>query len=87
MGYGNVKKFLFKFLKNRGYDLMVHYPPIHLFTLYKKKFNFKRGDYPNAEKFYQNEISLPIFFKLEIKEVKRLAGLIVNFLDRYKKIN
>jgi len=81
------KKFLFKFLKNRGYDLMVHYPPIHLFTLYKKKFNFKRGDYPNAEKFYQNEISLPIFFKLEIKEVKRLAGLIVNFLDRYKKIN
>ena len=81
------KRYLFEFLKGKGYDLMVHYPPIHLFTLYKKKFNFKKGDYPYAEKFYQNEISLPIFYKLEIKEVKRLAGLILNFLDRYKKIN
>ena len=61
------RKKLFKiFLKNKIVP-QVHYSPVHLLNLYKKKFKFKKGMFPNAEKFYSREVSLPIFYSLKKK--------------------
>ena len=71
----NKKKLFQIFLKNK-IRLQVHYKPTHLFTLYKKKFNFKRGDFPNAELFYKREFSLPIFYSLSPKNINKVCNLL-----------
>ena len=60
----NKKDFFIK-MKNAGINLMVHYIPIHLQPFYKRKFNFKSGDYQISEDFYKSECSLPIFVDLK----------------------
>ena len=48
-------------MKNSGINLQVHYIPIHLQPFYQNNFGFSSGDYPEAESFYMNEVSLPIY--------------------------
>jgi len=77
------KELFFKKLKKRKINLQVHYIPIHLQPYYKKNFKYKKGDFPVAEKFYLEEVSLPIYYSLKnieinylIREIKKL--LMVN---------
>ena len=62
-------------------NLQVHYIPIHLLSFYKKKFHYKKGDYPEAEKFYAREISLPIYFDLKMKNVEQIIKLFKKFIQ------
>ena len=71
---------LFNFLSKNKIFLQVHYTPIHLQPFYKKKFGYKKGDFPVAEKFFEDEISLPIYYNLKIKEVNKICNLIKAFL-------
>ena len=59
-------------MRKKNINLQVHYIPIHLQPFYKRKFGFKKGDFPVAEKFYENEVSLPIFFSLKQKQVYKV---------------
>ena len=56
---------------NYNIKLQVHYIPIHLQPYYKKYYGFKKGDFPIAEKFYNREVSLPIYFSLQNKQVDK----------------
>lgn len=75
----NKKDFFKKMLKNK-IKLQVHYIPVHLQPFYKKKFGFKIGDFKNAEKFFSNEISLPIYYSLKKNEVKYISEKIIECL-------
>ena len=68
------KKILFNKLKKKNIQLQVHYIPIHLQPYYKKRFGFKKGDFPIAEKFYEKEVSLPIYFSLKREEVYKVVN-------------
>ena len=63
------KVHFFEKMKNAGINLQVHYIPVHLQPFYQKKFGFRKGDYPISERFYQNELSLPIYTNLSDKDV------------------
>ena len=67
------------FLKNK-FRLQVHYKPIHLYKFYKKKYSYRFGDFPVAEKFYENEISLPVHPNLKINEQFYFLYLFKKFL-------
>ena len=51
----------------KGVKLQVHYTPIYRHTYYKKKFNIKNLNFPNTEQFYNQVISLPIYYNLSKK--------------------
>jgi UDP-4-amino-4,6-dideoxy-N-acetyl-beta-L-altrosamine transaminase len=51
---------VFKALRRNNIGVNVHYIPVHMQPFYKK-MGFKKNDYPNAESYYQNAISIPIF--------------------------
>ena len=51
---------LFAELHKMNIGCQVHYIPIHLLPYYQK-LGFKQGDFPAAEHFYQNVLSLPMF--------------------------
>lgn len=66
----NIDKVNFiKKLIKKNITLQVHYIPIHLQPYYKKKFGYKKGDFPVAERFYEQEISLPLHYGLEYKDL------------------
>jgi len=64
---------LFRQLNAAGVFPQVHYIPIHLQPYYRKRFGYRQGDFPNAERFYQEEMSLPLFADLSLSDVKRIV--------------
>ena len=56
-------------LKNYNIGSQVLYIPVHLQPYYLKKYDFKNGDFPLAEKYYENCLSIPIFPDLKKKEI------------------
>ena len=76
------RKELFKKFISKSINLQVHYIPIHLQPFYKKKYNFKQGDFPISEKFYSREVSLPIYFTLKSKEVYKVVKHLKNFCKK-----
>ena len=68
----------FKEFYKKGIKLQVHYIPIHLQPYYKKKFKFKKGDFPLSEKFYEKEVSLPVYYDLKNNQIDKISRM-VNF--------
>lgn len=51
---------VFEGLRGRGIGVSLHYIPVHTQPYYQR-MGFKLGDYPQAEKYYADAISLPMF--------------------------
>ncbi len=61
------RKSLYKYLREKNVFAQVHYIPTHLMPYYRK-FGWKEGDMPNAEKYYKHCLSLPIYPTLTDEE-------------------
>lgn len=48
-------------LKEKGIGTQVHYIPVHSQPFYKERFAYADGDYPVAEAYYEQALSLPLF--------------------------
>ncbi len=59
-------------LKARGIGSGVHYPPIHLFSLYRK-LGFAPGDFPHAERAGAGILTLPLFPTMRDGDIDRVA--------------
>lgn len=53
------KKF-YDYLREQGIFAQVHYIPVH-FMPYYRQFGWKKGDFPQAEDYYEHCISLPMY--------------------------
>lgn len=51
---------VFEGLREQGIGVNLHYIPVHIQPHYQR-MGFKQGDYPQAEQYYAEAISLPIF--------------------------
>lgn len=61
------KKYIFEFLRGEGIGVNIHYIPVHT-QPYFHKMGFKSKDFPEAEKYYEEAISLPIFPGMKDKQ-------------------
>lgn len=59
-------------LRERGIGTQVHYIPVHTQPFYKEQFGYKEGDYPKAEKYYEQELSLPLYPGLSDGDVDKV---------------
>ena len=50
-----------KKMTEAGIGTSVHYKPLHRMTYYQKKYNLNPADFPNTEKTWRGNVSLPIF--------------------------
>ncbi len=60
-------------LQDKGIGAAVHFLPLHLLSYYKKKYGFKRGDFPVAEKIGSRTISLPFYPKLTNQNIRYIV--------------
>lgn len=58
---------VFKAMRKAGILVNLHYIPVHTQPYYQA-MGFKQGDFPEAENYYQEAISLPLFPTLTEKE-------------------
>ena len=72
----------FAYLRDNDIRLQVHYRPVPLQPYYRKKYGYKAGDFPQAEKYYRQAVSLPIFPMMTDDDVLRVCGVIKNFAWR-----
>ena len=63
-------------LRNENIGTQVLYIPVHLQPYYLKKYGFRKGDFPAAEKYYQYCLSIPIFPDLKKKEINYVINKI-----------
>ncbi|NWF93580.1 MAG: DegT/DnrJ/EryC1/StrS family aminotransferase [Syntrophaceae bacterium] len=57
-------------LKKFGIQTSVHYPPVHLFSLYRKHFGYRRGMLPKTEEVSRRELTLPLHPRMDEKDMR-----------------
>lgn len=77
-----------KITRNRFIELMteagigtsVHYKPLHQMTYYKERYNLKPEDYPNAEKTWKGNVSLPLYAYMDDQDLEYICETIKKIL-------
>jgi dTDP-4-amino-4,6-dideoxygalactose transaminase len=71
-------------LKALGIGIGLHYPPIHLFTLYRER-GFTEGMFPVAECIGRSIMTLPLFPTLTENDVDRIVVAMAHVLETHLK--
>ncbi len=67
---------LYDHLHRQGILVQVHYIPVHLQPYYRRRFGLGPGDFPHAEKYYSEALSLPLFADLSDSDQDRVVAAI-----------
>lgn len=70
-------------LGEEGVSTKPYLPSIHLFDFYKKKFNYKEGDFPISEEVSNYALALPFYIGLEGNDISYIVTKIINTLNNY----
>ena len=75
------RKGLYDFLRTRNIMAQVHYIPVHLMPYYRE-LGWKPGDFPNAEHYYAQCLSLPLFPTLTQDEQDYVIDSVNEFVEQ-----
>jgi dTDP-4-amino-4,6-dideoxygalactose transaminase len=73
---------LIELLKKEGIGTSVHFIPLHLQPAYQKRFKYKKGDFPVAERVFNTILSLPIYPSMKSEDVAKVVSVISKTLQR-----
>lgn len=71
---------VFEALRAAGIGVNLHYIPVHLQPYYQR-IGFKSGDFPVAERYYEEAISLPLFPTITDKQQDQVVGALIQSLN------
>ncbi|MCD6429743.1 MAG: UDP-4-amino-4,6-dideoxy-N-acetyl-beta-L-altrosamine transaminase [Deltaproteobacteria bacterium] len=72
---------IFKKLRNAGIGVNVHYKPLNLMTAMQRKYAYMSGDFPVAEKAYDEILSLPIYPAMRDSDVQKVIDTCLHILS------
>lgn len=78
--YGADRKQLFDYLRSMNIGVNVHYVPVYYHPYYKQ-LGYNKGLCPNAERLYENIITLPLFPAMQKSDVQYVVDCINEFKD------
>ena len=70
---------IFEGLRAAGIGVQVHYTPVHLQPYYRK-LGFRENDFPEAEAYASNAISLPLYPGLQVGDQQRVTRTLASLL-------
>ena len=68
---------LIQLLQARGVGTSVHFIPLHLHPYYRDRFGYEPGDFPVADRAFDEILSLPLYPSLTDDEVRRVADSVI----------
>lgn len=71
-------------LGNRQIGTSVHFIPVHLMSAYRKRYGYARGDYPQAEKWFDQILSLPLYSAMTDEQVERVIEAVTGVVSQYR---
>ena len=74
--YKTRKPEIFALLRESGLGVQVHYIPVYLHPYYQQ-LGYKKGLCPNAEDFYERQISIPIYQSMSDEDVQYLIDTLI----------
>lgn len=72
-------------LKRENIGTSVHYMPVHLQPYYRKRFGFKPGDFPVAERAYTRMVTLPLFPKMSSRDQDDVIAAVTRLIAYYRR--
>lgn len=72
-------------LKQEQIGVSVYYIPLYEFSYFQKNLKLKKKDFPNAEKVYQSMMSLPLYPKMNLKDVNRVINTLSDIIKKHRK--
>lgn len=66
-------------MKARGIGVGVHYPAMHLFSLYRAQ-GWREGQFPQAERIGRSTVTLPLFPAMNERDVNRVCEALTQVL-------
>jgi dTDP-4-amino-4,6-dideoxygalactose transaminase len=70
---------VFEILRAAGIGVQLHYRPVHLQPYYRR-LGFREGDFPEAEAYATNAISLPLYPGLQDRDQQRVVSTLASLL-------
>ena len=61
-------------LRESGIGTQVHYIPIHLQPYYRRRYGTGHGNFPNAENYYKQALSIPMYPDLTESDCERVVS-------------
>lgn len=77
----NIRNKLIEGLRKFNIVASVHFIPLHLHPYYQNKYKYQEGDFPESEKAYYKEISLPIYPDLSRKDQEYIVRVLKYLLS------
>ncbi len=74
---------IFEALRQNGVGVNLHYIPVHTQPYYQR-LGFQWGDFPEAESYYRDAISLPLFHGMTDKQQDRVVAVLKAVLEEKK---
>lgn len=65
------QRWVYTYFRSAGIGVNVHYIPVHRHTYYKK-LGFTEGQYPNAERFHKETLTLPLYPNLTLDDQRKV---------------
>lgn len=65
-----------------GISVKPYLPSIHLFDFYKRKFGYKKGDFPIAEEVSSTCVALPLYIGLTKADCKYIINKLIKEIDK-----
>jgi perosamine synthetase len=78
------RKEIFEALVNENIGVNVHYIPVHLLPYYSQ-LGYQRGICPDAEKLYEEIITLPLFPAMTEEDVTDVISAVKKVINTYRK--
>jgi dTDP-4-amino-4,6-dideoxygalactose transaminase len=72
-------------LRSENIGVNVHYLPVHLHRYYRDRFGYKAGEYPVAERAYEQLISLPMFHGMSEQDVEDVISAVRKVVTHYSR--
>lgn len=76
---------IFDALRAEGIGANVHYVPVHLHPYYRERFGYGRGSYPNAERYSERALTLPLFPAMTEQDVSDVVAAVRKVIQYFAK--
>ncbi len=63
-------------LRRENIGTSVHFIPLHLHPYYRQRFAFNKGDFPVAESLYESFVTLPLYPKMSVHDVRDVIAAV-----------
>ena len=71
-----VRRELFERLRANGILVNLHYIPIYKHPYYQSRYKIDESNFPQSEKYYEEAISLPIYYDLKEAEIIKIVKIL-----------